>query len=456
MVFAMTRKAIVYSMTLAIVFAAVYFYTSSPKANPYVIPAVPVEWTDPAMIRIVTEKRIALELDIHNGVAWGELGMSFEAHERTSEAIICYEIASKVAPDDSRWTYLLAKQLTWRNQTEDAELVLDLYRQTLKRKSPTFAHARTAELTLADQLLDRSSTKEAYDIYARVFSVDPRNPQAAYFHAQLAIERGDYTTAIPILLAQARNPHTQKKSSAALALISRMKGNVKEADGFEYASSLLPDDSQPPNPFVDEVLQYRRGRQVLMDEVTRLEAQQDYKRASIAAQKLVASYPTPEYLLLSGRAFVNAKEYDSAIATLEDAIVADPKSVMSHASIGMAWFGKAERLDSLNRERESDELYRKAIRSFSKAIELKPDYSPGYLYRAKSFLRLGNTADALTAVRTCISLRPEEWEAYMTLSRVLVAEGKKSEAIQALEQAVKLAHPQEKRPQTALQLLRDK
>ena len=71
-------------------------------------------------------------------------------------------------------------------------------------------------------------------------------------------------------------------------------------------------------------------------------------------------------------------------------------------------------------------------------------------------MRLNRLKEAEEAARAGVGCRPEEWEGYLVLSDVLVAAGRKPEAITAAEQAVKLAHPNEPRPRQALEALKKK
>ncbi len=444
----MKRWILAGSLLLALGGTGAWFYFQHPSVPP--IPDVPPGVTDPAAIRVVESKRAAAVATPYDGAAWGELGMAFDAAEQSSQAMACYETARNLNPDDPRWPYLLAKLLGRRERESDASQILQLYREVLTGTFPSPAHQLSAELTLAEILVERGQIPEATTLYQQVRSADSTNPQATYFLAVQAMNRGDLTAAVTLLTSHGRNPYTQKKASAALAAIYRRKNQTAYADGYEYASSLLPPDRGWPDPFLEELSQYRRGPKVLINDVTQLEANREYPQAAIVARKLVDLYPTAEHQLVYGRTMVNLKEYDAAVAALEDALLADPTLVMSHASLAMAELGKAERLESLGSREPANDLYQKAIRSFQKAVELKADYAPGYFYQAKALIALGQYDRAEPAVRSCISLRPEEWEAYLILGDILAAKGKKAEAIQAVEQAVRLANPRETRPRQRL------
>ncbi len=449
-------KYIVVTLAALAAAAGVTYYVarpSAPKLPP--VPPVPAEWTDRPMIEIVSDKRKAVEADPRNGAAWGQLGMAFDTHERLDEAMICYRTAMELDPTDARWPFLLAEQRNWRNRSQtDKEEAVRLYRTCLERKQPSPAHQAAAELSLADLLVELGRPAEAEPIYEQVYARDPSNPWAAYRVGVAAADRGDTARGIRVLMTLARNPYAQKKASAALAAIHRRLGHQKEADGFERASSMLPEDWTWENPFAEEVAEFQRGRHSLFETVNLYNTQGNFRAAADAARRLADLYPTPQSQLMLGRTLVNLTDYESAVPVLEDTLHGDPNMVMAHAFLGIAWYGLAQRADEAGRRTEAEADYAKATAALDKAVELKPDYAPGYFYKARILLRLHRPADALRAVRAGIDRRPEEWEGYVVLSEVLVATGDKAAAITALEQAVKLSNPNEVRPRQALEKLK--
>ena len=120
----------------------------------------------------------------------------------------------------------------------------------------------------------------------------------------------------------------------------------------------------------------------------------------------------------------------------------------------MARLGLADRAEAEGRKADTDRLLTLAAEALGESIRLKPDYAPGHLYQSKALLRLGRMAEAEVAARAGVGCRPEEWEGYLTLADVLAATNRKSEAILAAEQAVKLADPNEPRPRQALAALK--
>jgi tetratricopeptide (TPR) repeat protein len=268
-------------------------------------------------------------------------------------------------------------------------------------------------------------------------------------------DRGETEKATQILLALAQNPYGRKRSAMAMAELTRRAGRAKEADGFDYAASLLPPDHRWPNPFAAEVADLWRGRRALLNSYVIQEEAQQARAAVQTATALADQYPSVETQMFLLRALVNAGDYPAAVAVADD-ILRDAEGrrlVTAHLFVGLARLGLADRAEAQGRKADTDLLLGQAVEAFSESVRLKSENAPAYLYRAKALLRLGRLPEAEESARGAIRCRPEEWEAYVALSDVLAASGRKAEAVTAAQQAVKLAHPNEPRPKQALEAL---
>ncbi len=419
-------------------------------------PPVPAELTDTPARKMVERKRQAVLDNPRSGTAWGELGMAFNAHDASAEATTCYRRAMDLDPKDDRWPYLLAARLAQSDARADKEEAVRLYRQAADCPPRSLAHRATALLTLADLLTELGRGEEAVPLYQRVYEDDRANPWAAYRVGMALADRGETEKATQILLALARNPYARKKSAIAVAELSRRAGRAKEADGFEYAASLLPPDHHWANPFTAEVSEMWRGRRALMNRYVTQEAAKEDRAAVHTANALADQYPSVESQMMLLRALVNAGDYPAALAVGDD-ILRDgegKRMVTAHLFLGLAQLGLADRAEATGRKADTDKLLAQAAKSFGESVRLKPEYNPGHFYHAKALLRLHRLPEAEKAARAAISCRPEEWEGYLVLADVLSAAGRKTEAVTAAQQAVKLAHPNEPRPRQVLEALK--
>jgi tetratricopeptide (TPR) repeat protein len=420
-------------------------------------PPIPAAFTDPPVRRIIEGKRQAVLATPRSGAAWGELGMAFDVHDASTEAMACYRRAMDLDADDARWPFLLAEQLNWRSHAEtNKEEAVRLYQRAADCPPSAHSHWATALLSLADLLTELGRENEAAPLYQLVYKTNPSDPWAAYRVGVALADRGEVGKASRILLSLAHNPYARKKSASAMAALNRRAGRTKEADGFDYAAGLLPPDQVWANPFAEEVAGLWRGRRALVKRVTSHEAAHEDRAAVQTATTLADQYPSAETQLLLLRALVNANDYPAALAVADD-ILRDENGrrlATAHSLLGIARLGLADRAEVEGRKVDADRLLTQAAEALGESVRLKPDYSPGYLYRAKALLRLGRLKEAEKAARDGIAARPEEWEGYLILADVLAAAGRKTDAITAAEQAVKLAHPNEPRPKQALAALK--
>jgi tetratricopeptide (TPR) repeat protein len=454
----MRRRSVLAAVVVLAVAAGVGYYLWAGRgAGPP--PPVPDELTDPPAREVVEGKRRTVLATPRSGAAWGELGMAFDAHDASAEAVACYRRAMDLDPNDSRWPFLLAARLNRSGAAADQEEAVRLYQRAADCRPPrSTSHWVTATLSLADLLTELGRGDEAAPLYQRAHSADPKDPWAAYRVGVALADRGETDRAAEVLLGLARNPYARKKSAMAMAELRRRAGKAKDADGFDYAAGLLPPDHHWANPFAQEVADLRRGRRALMDRYVGQEAAREDRAAVHTATALADQYPSVETQMMLLRALVNAGEYPAAVAVADD-ILRDPdgrKLVTAHSFLGLARLGLADRAEAEGRKADADRLLAEAAEALGESVRLKSDYAPGHLYRAKALLRLGRLKEAEESARAGVGCRPEEWEGYLILADVLAASGRKADAIAAAEQAVKLAHPNEPRPKQALEALKKK
>jgi tetratricopeptide (TPR) repeat protein len=453
----MSRSTILVAIAVVGIAAGIGYYLWSRHASAGPPPPpIPEGLTDPPARKMVEQKRLAVLAALHSGTAWGELAMSFDAHEATAEAIACYRRAMDLDPKDGRWPFLLAGQLKEHGAGADKEEAVQLYRRAADSSPRSSDYWATALLTLADLLTELGRASEAAPLYQQVYDEDPSNPWAAYRMGVALADRGETEKATKILLGLAGNPFANRKSAIALAELNRRAGRAKDADGFEYAASLLPPDNRWMTPFDAEVFTLWRGRRALVSQNVAQEAAHNDREAVRTATALADQYPSVESQMMLLRALVNVGEYRAAVAVADD-ILRDEggrRLANAHSSLGVARIGLADRAEAEGRKADADRLLAQAVEAFGESVRLQSDYALGHIYRAKALLRLGKLPQAEEAARAGVSSRPEEWQGYLVLSDVLAASGRKAEAVAAAEQAVKLAHPNEPRAKKALEALK--
>ena len=411
---------------------------------------MPAELTDPPLVELLSDCRRAVLDRPRDPAAWGDFGLAFHAHARHDEADDCYKVAAALDPRDGRWPYLRAAMV----RAADPAAAVELVRTALAGTLPDATHIIAARLTLVDLLAETGRPDEAEAICRQVLAEVPDQPRAKYRLAALCLDRGDDATAKPLLQGMVRNPSAQQHSAALLASVHRRSGRTVEADGFEYAASLLPPDRPWPDPFLDPLGPLLRGRRALVDAVTQAEGEGRYDVAAELAGKLAAEYPGPPTLLLFGRNLVSAGRSAEGVRVLADALKGDGGLVMAHVFTGIGEYQLGQRAEAGFGKPAAEGHYRRAAEALQRATELKPDYAVGYLYRGRALAHLGQTDEAVRAVRQFIDRRPEEWEGHSSLAELLKAAGRRDEAVAAAERAVSLARREEPRPRRLLDKLK--
>lgn len=418
-------------------------------------PEIPADVTDPPIRKVIESRRKAVIADPSSANAWGELGMAFDAHEQWPPSQECYRQAMELDPSDARWPFLLAEQFNWRVKSgSNKEEAVRLYRIAADLPPPTRAHTWTATLSLADLFTELGRAEEAEPLYRRVFEADPANPWAAYRMAGMLADRGRTEEAIRLYSTLTQSPYARKMAAAAIAVLYRQSGKAAEAEKHESLAEMLPADASWANPYAERVAELRRGRSVLSDTYFAQERARDMDGVIATATALTDQYPSVESQLLLLRAFVNTGDFPAAVAVADDVLRVEPNAVIAHSFLGLARLGLADRAEAEGRKADAERLLAEAADAFGHSVRVKPDYAPGFLYRAKALQRLGRLPEAEVAARGGVSCRPEEWEGYLVLSEVLAAAGRKAEAITAAEQAVKLAPPDEPRAKQALEAVK--
>ena len=413
------------------------------RPDPPPVPAIPTV-VDFAITQLLTERHAAVVAAPRSAEAWGGYGMALDAHALLG-AEGCYRAAATFDPNDPRWPVLLAV----KRRESDPSAARELLERAAGLPLPTPAHLATIKLMLAELADDAGRVADADELTRQALEIDPENAEARFRIGAAKVARDD-PAGVPLLLSLARNSAGQTKSASTLAAYYRRIGDIKSAEGFGYAASLLPPDQGWANPFLAEVAESQRGSRSLINLESRLSQRGDFAGALLTARNLADQYPSAETQVILGRALVQSGDPAGAVPVLTDALAADPRLAAAQAFLGVAEFQLAERVGPA----EAKPRYTRAITALDAAIKLKSDYSPAYYYRAKALAKLGRDTDALHAIEDFLIRRPEEWEGHLVHAELLADAGRRADAIQAAERAVKLANPAEPRPSVALAKLK--
>jgi lipoprotein NlpI len=182
------------------------------------------------------------------------------------------------------------------------------------------------------------------------------------------------------------------------------------------ASCLLASCSSPPPPTLAAQRCYRSGDHVI-DECTRA-----IQSGQLAPKELIISY------IYRGDGFIQAKDYDRAIADFNEAIQLEPTSADAYDGRGTAHFAKGE----------IDE----AIADDDEAIRLGPKYGGAHTNRGVSWYAKGDKVRALADFDEAIRLDANDLQAHAARGYLHFDSGEFTAAISDLRPvAQKMANP---------------
>lgn len=148
-----------------------------------------------------------------------------------------------------------------------------------------------------------------------------------------------------------------------------------------------------------------------------------YERALKFGKKMVAHYPefSGGYDVLAS-ALEGLGKPDTALKTLEEAVIKAPKSYILWEKLGL--------------QHSEREQYSQAIECFDKAIVIEPKVESLYYNKAVSLANLQQLYEALACLETLINLNDEFFSAYILQASILNRLGALAQEPEPINQAI--------------------
>jgi tetratricopeptide (TPR) repeat protein len=326
--------------------------------------------------------------------AYGELCRLYHAYGLLEAAAPCYANAARLAPDDFRWPYYLARLAQEGGRMAEAEAS---YRKALELKPgyvPALVH-------LGEVLLAGNRADEAEAVLRQALggeTAEPGSAAAAAALGEVALSRRQYREAVRQLEAALAAAPEADRLHHPLAMAYRGLGEIDKAR--EHLAKAGRVGVRPADPLTDELEQLRQGETAH---------------------------------LLRGRVAFRFGRFPDAVAELRKAIQARPDSVPARINLAAALMQTGDRKGSEEQLRE--------------ALKLAPGngtahYNLGLLLAQDG--RAADPAEAAGHLEEAARIDPKDGAAHLELAQVLEKVGKTAEALAHYEQAVGLL-PQDER-----------
>ena len=351
------------------------------------IPDPDLTGTEPQVAALLRASREAVVRDPRSALAWGQLGAVHDAHVLTDPAEACYRRAVELAPDEFRWTYLLA--IVREINGAEAEELRSLF-------------GRAAEL----------------------------NPDYAPIHVRLGDalwRRGEYEAArVELEIAVSRAP--------GLAMARRRLGQViltlgKPEQALEHLTRAIQLEPR-------DLAAYSGLSQALMRLGRSDEARQVVERSRGLEPVNALDDPVHRQEVAirgvnSSRAFsmavagIRAGAFPEAIENLEIVLNVRPDDASAHY-----WKGTAHQ-----RLREVEP----AMQHLSRALEIEPTLAKAGVQLGQLLADQGRFEESVIRFRSALRFLRDDAEAHDGLGQVLQRMGRIEEARIEYESAVRIA-----------------
>ncbi|HEU4689620.1 MAG TPA: tetratricopeptide repeat protein [Vicinamibacterales bacterium] len=414
------------------------------------------------------ELKAAERDDDGRGDLYALQALAYGVLDRRQDAVRALRRAVALNPDNPALFYTLAQQSTQLEQPADAsrarrDFQRAVVRQTDAAKGPPAASARF----------------ERIDLLRQVAGIAPIFPQARYVDAYVALNTGDYATAVTRfseasvddpLVAGDLAAHERVGRAAPMIRAGRLDDALKELQGavtswpnesevhrllglaywlndqqgqsidhLRSAIRLTPDDERARVTLAEVLAGDRRlaeAERELTQAVERgsrsgrihHQIAQLYERQSLLPQA-ARSFEESEnfgpivgrdqFYLSLGSLRVNQADFDGAVAAYTRRIEANPNSGEAHRQLGEIYF-----LQGKNEE---------ALTEFLAATWLDPRDAKAHAAAGQVQVRLLNYAEAVVALQRALSLDASLQEARYALGTSLMRLGKTADARRELE-----------------------
>jgi superkiller protein 3 len=378
---------------------------------------------DPALALLIGERAAAVRASAGKRAAQGaallELGMLLDAGGLFDRALLAYA-AARERGAGARAAYHEARMLVEAGEHEAALQALAHAIEAEPRYAP--AHWRRGVW-----LLELGRAAQARAAFARARELDPQDANAWLGEARAALALDEPERAVEAaehVLAQ-RPEH----GYARHLLASAWRALGEHARAEEQALRATPTPSFLGDPWELEMRDRLAGYMDLM-----AEAQLDIQRGNAAPAVTAleqALRERPDDVTLQGllsAALVEAGRSDEAVALLEAARSRAPRHfrIELNLAIVQAKRGALEQ----------------ALAHNLRALELHPNFGPGYLHLALLRLRMREPEAALAAVEQCLARGGENAKARALQGRIERGRGEYARAAECFERATRAAPDQ--------------
>jgi tetratricopeptide (TPR) repeat protein len=407
-------------------------------------PALPLGRMEKPVAAAVGDALQKVRRQPRSAAAWGDLGLVLSANRYESQAVPCFAQADALDPADPRWPYDRATLLL----AHDHRAALPLLRRAAGlARTPEERAAVLTRLALTE--IEDGQLEDADRDLRALGEVAPDDPRLHLGLGLVAVARDDGAAARLHLSALTDSPFARKRACSLLAGLAG--GDRDSARRYQTLAAGLPPDLPWPDPFLAERTEYEVRRASRLGAAKALDDEGRHAEALAELRQLAEEDPHPEVYHALGLTLMNLQQLGEAETMLRLAVRLGPDRADAQALLGSVLLLRAERrAREPGGQAEAAELAREALAAEDRAVALNPKHAPAHLTRARALKFLWRTDEALRAARAALLCGPEFPDVHLCLGEMLAESGQVREGLGHLEDAARLAPPNDPRPREAL------
>ncbi len=371
---------------------------------------------EPEVAKRIETARKSCEDHPTSASTWGEYAMVLDVHNLAPEAIICYQRATRLDPDNFRLHYFLGITQATIDPVRAAE---PLRRATELKPDYAPAHVR-----FADTLLLTSDMHNALKHYRRAIEIDPKNAFAHLGMAKIARVAGDTKATINHLHAAIQNAANLKEAYELLAVVQRRAGDEDAAQDAERRAKRIRRTTALPDPVRDTIAEYGVSGEWYVARGQSLQYSGNITAAIEAYKKAVAIRPSALHYYNLGAALGITSRQNEAIQAYDHAIELRP-------DYAEALFNRGVALAKMRR-------FTKAVESYERAIQADPNMHDARLNLATLLLSTGKTEEGIKHLRIAVDHMPDSVVAQFNLGMAYRNTGDLEQAGRAFKKAIEI------------------
>jgi tetratricopeptide (TPR) repeat protein len=310
--------------------------------------------------------------DADLSAAYGQMGQTYHAYSLKAPARECYVNASRLAPKDFRWIYLLAKldQL----EGDVAQAIRGF--KTVSSLRPEFV---AATVNLGNLYLELNRLEDAQSSFANALQIDKRSATAYYGLGQVALSKRNYAEAVNYFEKALDLAPGANRIHYSLAMAYRGLGDAEKAKLHLAQQGTV--GVRVADPLIDGLQELVQGARVH---------------------------------LIRGRMALDAKRYAEAVAEFRQAVAATPDNVTAHVNLGAALTQTGD--------------LKEAMEQFEATLQIDPNNTTAHYNLAVLLAGENKHQQAIAHLQAVSSINPNDIGATAMLIRLLAELDRCSEA----------------------------